>query len=112
MPKSKGHRGTDGLPSARRLLVFSSIALLFLAMSVLGAVGYAVWQIDDAAVGAETARARVALTANTVETAGSEAKLASVLDNSYALTGAHIGSGVDLTQNELPCRCRGRPNGC
>lgn len=101
VPKSKWHRGADGLPSARRLVVFSSIALVVLAISVLGAVGYAVWQIDDAAVGAEMARARVALDATTVDTAGSETKLAGVLANTYALTGAHVGSGADLTQGEI-----------
>ena len=101
MPKAKWHRDTDGLPSARRLLAISCIALFLLAITVLGAVGYSLWQIDDAAVGAEIARARVALSANTVETAGSEAKLASVLTNSYVLGRAHIGNGADLRQGEV-----------
>jgi len=109
VPKSKWHQGADGLPSARRLVVFSGIALLILAISVLGAVAYAVWQIDEAAVGSETGRARMALATNSVEAAGSEAQLATVLANSYALTGARIGTKADLAQSEVAVPLPGQP---
>lgn len=99
--KGKWHRDADALPGARRLLVYSAFAILLLAITVLVAAVYAVWQIDDAAVGYEMERARIALTANSVETAGSEARLASTLSNGYALGGAHIGDATDIATGEI-----------
>ncbi len=89
------------MPGARRLLAYSGLAIALLAVTVLAAVLYAVWQVDDAAVDAEMQRARIALTANPVDTAGSEARLASTLSNSYALVGAHVGTAADVGHEEL-----------
>jgi diguanylate cyclase (GGDEF)-like protein len=108
--KEKWNRDADALPIARRLLVYSVVAIAFLAVTVLGAVVYAVWQIDDAAVDHESGRARIALTANSVETAGSEARLASTLSNSYALEGAHIGTAAEIGEGEIAVPLPGHPD--
>ncbi len=94
--KTKWERDADALPSARRLFGYSAMAILLLAISVFGAAVFAVFQIDDAAVGHELSRARVALTAISVETEGSEAALAVTLGTIHGFEGAHIGVTGDV----------------
>ena len=100
-PKAQRHRNVDALSSARRSLVLSGLAIVLLAITIFAAVVYAIWQIDARAVDSETERARVALTVTSLDTAGSEARLASTLGNSYALAGAHIGPAADIGDGEI-----------
>ena len=45
--KEKRLRNTDALPSARRLMLFTIVAVFLLAATVFGAILYAVRQIDE-----------------------------------------------------------------
>lgn len=100
-PKPSWDRDADALPGARRLLAYSAFAVLLLAITVVGAVLYAVGQIDTASATYEMDRARVALAVNSLKVVGSEARLASTLSNSYALNGAHIGNEADVGEGEV-----------
>jgi diguanylate cyclase (GGDEF)-like protein len=96
-----GHVDADALPGARRLLAYSALAILLLAITVFVAVMYAVWRVDDTATNAEMSRARVALAVTAVDLPGSEARLASTLDNAYALEGAHFGDAAEVKRGEV-----------
>jgi diguanylate cyclase (GGDEF)-like protein len=99
--KPQSHRDTDVLPSARRLLAISGLAIAMLAATVLVVVIYAIWHIDGTAVDAETARARVALAVTARDMPGSEARIASTLANTLALEGAHFGAAADVADGEI-----------
>lgn len=107
--KTGWHQDADALPGARRLLAVSVIVIGVMAITVIAAAVYAVWQIDQSAIRYETARARVALTSVRLETgpseaAPSEARLASTLSNSYTLGGAHIGDATAVAPDEIALR--------
>ena len=98
-PGGPGH--VDALPGARRLLTYCGLAIVLLGVTVLAAMLYALWQIDESAIDTEMDRARVALAVTARDVPGSEARVASTLANAYALEGAHFGEAVDVDQGEV-----------
>ena len=98
-PGGPGH--VDALPGARRLLTYCGLAIVLLGVTVLAAVLYALWQIDESAIDTEMDRARVALAVTARDVPGSEARVASTLANAYALEGAHFGEAADVDQGEV-----------
>ncbi len=97
--KLKWHREADALPNTRRLLVLSGIGMALLSVTVLWAVLFAVGQIDDRSVSAETARAQVALTS--IDPGYSDARIASPLSNTHGFDGAHFGDPASLAAGEV-----------
>lgn len=91
----------DVLPGARRLLTYCGLAIVLLGITVLAAVLYALWQIDESAIDTEMDRARVALAVTARDVPGSEARVASTLANAYALEGAHFGEAADVDEGEV-----------
>lgn len=101
-------RDKRGLSDARRLLMLTGIIIVVLGASILGAVWYAVWQIDVVATEAEMQRARVAL-ATAYDPANAEERLASTLANGYQLNGAHFGTAADVGPSEITVPMPGAP---
>lgn len=97
------------MPGARRLLVYSGVAVATLAVTVFVAVLYAMWQIDETAIEAETVRARVALVVTARDVKGSEERLASTLANAFALKDAHFGEAADVAEGEVTLAVPGQP---
>jgi diguanylate cyclase (GGDEF)-like protein len=95
------HGDADALPGARRLLAYSGLAIVLLAISVLAAILYGLWQIDDSAIDAEMARARAALTMTVEDAPESEAAMAGMLAGTFALEGAHFGSTAEIGEGEV-----------
>lgn len=58
--KTKWERDADALPSARRLLLFSAIAIVLLALTVVGGTVYAMVQINEVVAEYETSQAHLA----------------------------------------------------
>lgn len=97
--KAKWQRDADALPGARRLLIVTTVAAFLLAATVIGAILYSVRQLDDATVAAEMARAEMAMA--TIDPGMADARVASMLSNSYALVGAHFGDAAGLAGDQV-----------
>jgi diguanylate cyclase (GGDEF)-like protein len=89
------------LPDARRLLIISIVAIILLALSVAGAAVYSVMSLDQAAIDAETDRAKVAL--DVVLTGGTQpsAAAAARLAHDFQLNGARFSSGAREMPGEV-----------
>ena len=97
--KAKWQRDADALPGARRLLIVTTAAAFLLAATVVGAIVYSMNQLDDATVAAEMSRAQMAIA--TIDPGLSDARIASMLSNSYALYGAHFGDTAQMTGDQV-----------
>lgn len=98
------------LPPSRRLLVLSIIAIALLALSVVGAVFYALTSLDAASVAAERARAEVALEAVRRDDATIDGRTASVLAHDFMLHGARFTADGDAGSGEVSIAVPGRPD--
>lgn len=81
------------LPNPRRLLIVGIISTVVLALTVIGAVWFAVASIDQASVSAETERAQVALRVVLADGALPDVATAERLAEDFGFTGAHFVSG-------------------
>lgn len=97
--KARWRRNGNALSGAKLLLVLTTVAAFMLAATVLGAVVFAVGQIDNAAIADEMSRARIAL--STIDPDYSEARIGSILTNTFALAGAHFGDASQLAPGRV-----------
>ncbi|RYD94121.1 MAG: GGDEF domain-containing protein, partial [Sphingomonadales bacterium] len=97
--KAGWRRNTNALPGAKLLLILTTVAAFMLAATVLGAVIFAVRQIDETSVANEVSRARIALSA--IDPGYSEARISSILTNVFALEGAHFSDGSQLDGGQV-----------
>jgi len=98
--KTKWERDADALPSARRLLVYSAVAIVLLAFTVLGGTLYAMSQINDVVADHEMSQARLAMTTLPVATELSDPGLPQKL-SSFGLDSARIAAASTVTELEL-----------
>lgn len=97
--KARWRRNRNALSGAKLLLVLTTVAAFMLAATVLGAVVFAVGQIDNTAIADEISRARIALAS--LDPDYSEARIGSILTNTFALAGAHFGDASQLAEGQV-----------
>jgi diguanylate cyclase (GGDEF)-like protein len=105
-PERKLPVGANALPGARRLLVYTVVAVLLLTGTVLGAVVYAVSQIDAAAVSNEIVRAEAAVSG--LSPTATDEEVARSLTDLFALQDARVGNAADMTEGEVSIPFPGR----
>lgn len=98
--KSRWEKEADALPSARRLLAYSAVAILLLAFTVLGGTIYAMSQINDVVEEYEISQAHLAASTLSVETEATDPQRAERLAG-YGLADARIGDASTVGDSEL-----------
>ncbi len=89
------------LPDPRRLLILSIVAIVVLGLSVVGAAVYSVMSLDQAAITAETERAKVALEVVLRDGGQADASTAARLAHDFVLSGARFGDGSAVVPGEI-----------
>lgn len=98
--KTKWERDADALPNARRMLVYTAVAIVLLAFTVLGGTLYAMSQINDVVADHEMSQARLAMTTLSVATQLSDSGLPQKLV-SFGLDNARIAAASTVTEQEV-----------
>ncbi len=88
------------LPSPRRLLIISIVAILLLGLSVVIAAGYSIVSINETAIAAETERAQVALAA-VLRDGQPDAAGAARLAQDFVLSGARFDAAAGIRPGEV-----------
>lgn len=98
--KSRWEKEADALPSARRLLAYSAVAILLLAFTVLGGTIYAMSQINDVVAEYEISQAHLAANTLSVDAEGADPRRTERLSG-YGLADARIADASTVKDSEL-----------
>ncbi len=98
--QTRWQKEADALPSARRLLAYSAVAILLLAFTVLAGTVYAMAQINDVVAEYETAQAHLAANTLLTTTEDADPQRAQRLAG-YGLADARIADASMVGDSEL-----------